>query len=263
MRQLNASDHAMMRVPAATAAPTFPAPSALPTSTCAAIANASRTSAMNTNRPNATWCAASGASPIRAQDGAGRREGGQERGRPQEQLPRDPHERADELRRRPAVDARPAGAQQEPRERRAHAELGEHRADRRAVQAPLEAVDEEHLEDDVRGLRGRHDDERRAQVADAAQVSLTGERDERERQPERREAQVARREVPGLAVAAEQRDERVGEHQARPARWRRRSPSASHSACAAKPAGAPDLAGAVQAGDLRRRPVGQEDAQRR
>jgi hypothetical protein len=64
----------------------------------------------------------------------------------------------------------------------AHSRLRDRRARRRAGDPPVEAVDEQQLEYDVDGIRSHDDHERAAQVGDAAQVSLPGERDERRRQ---------------------------------------------------------------------------------
>ena len=97
------------------------------------------------------------------------------------------------------------------RERGAHPELRDDGAQRRAVQAPAEAVDEQQLEHDVDDVGDDDDAQRRAQVADAAQVALAGERDQRARQAERADAQVAGGEVGDLAVAADQRHQRRGE----------------------------------------------------
>ena len=145
-RRLNASDQPMTRLPAATAPSTSPAPSMRPTSTCAAIATASSTSAMKMKMPKAIWCAASDGSPTLREHGARREERDEQRRRAQEELPRDPDERLDQLGRRPTVDARPAGAQEQHRERAAHPDLRDHGADRRAVEPPVEPVDEQDLQ---------------------------------------------------------------------------------------------------------------------
>lgn len=124
-------------------------------------------------------------------DRAGRRERGEQRGRAHEQLARDAHERPQQGTLREA--ARGLGSQQQPGERRAHAELRDDRPGGGAVEAQLEAVDEPHLEHDVGELCGDDDEQRRPEVADAAQVALTGERDQRRRRAAARPAPSCRR----------------------------------------------------------------------
>ena len=57
---------------------------------------------------------------------------------------------------------------------------------------PVEAVDEQQLENEVRDVPGDEDDERRPQVGDTAQVALRAEREERGREADRGDAQVRR-----------------------------------------------------------------------
>ena len=215
---------------------------------------------MKMKMPKAIWCAASDGSPTLREDGARREERDEQRRRAQEELPGDPDERLDQLGRRPTVDARPAGAQEQHRERAAHPDLRDHGAGRRAVEPPVEPVDEQHLQQRVGQLGGGDDDERRPQVPDAAQMPLPGEGDEREREPQGGDAQVALRELAGLAVPADEMDHRAREgdaddrdrqadRQREPERLRRELPRALL------------LPGAVQPRDLCRRPVGEEDAQ--
>jgi len=154
---------------------------------------------------------------------------------------------------------RPRGAQEHGDEGRAHAGLGQHRAERRAVEPEVEAEDEHELEHDVDDVGRDDDDERGAQVGDAAQPPLAGQRDERHRHAERRDPQVARREVGHVAVPTEQRDERIG--------GRRHDRREQHAERCRQPqrlrgerVGLGPLAGSVQARDARGRPVREEDA---
>ena len=96
-------------------------------------------------------------------------------------------------------------------ERDAHPGLRDRGAGRRARDAPVEAVDEEQLEHDVHDVRDDDDLERPAQVGDAAEVALAGERDERRWQSERGDPEVRERVPAGLAVAAEPVQERRGD----------------------------------------------------
>src|SRR3954451_3277679 len=75
----------------------------------------------------------------------------------------------------------------------------------------MEDVDEDELEDEIEQVRGDDDLERPAQIRDAAQIALAREGDERRRQAHRRDPEVGEREVAGPAVAAEAREERLGD----------------------------------------------------
>ncbi len=148
-------------------------------------------------------------------------------------------------------------------ERDPHPGLRDHGAPRRPVEAPVEAVDEQHLEHDVHDVRGDDDHERRAQVADAAQPALAGERDQRARDAERRRSAGSAPPSPATSPSPPSSAiERCGE------RRRRRPPrvtptaSASHSACEAERVRRPVLPRAVQPRHARGRPVRQEDAER-
>ncbi len=66
---------------------------------------------------------------------------------------------------------------------------------RRAGDPPVEDVDEEDLEDEVRDVRDDDDLERPAQVRDAAEVALSCERDERRGQADRGDPEVRERVV--------------------------------------------------------------------
>jgi len=126
-------------------------------------------------------------------------------------------------------------------------------------EAEVQAVDEPQLEHDVRQLRGHDDEQRRAQVADPAQVALAGQRDQRRRQAERADAQVALGHRRRLPRPAEYHHERGGEHgagQRERAADRGREPERLGGELVR-----PDVvAGAVQPRDLRRRPEGEKDA---
>ena len=74
--------------------------------------------------------------------------------------------------------------QHDDHERRTHAELRDRRPPGRAGDTPIEAVDEEQLEEDVRDVPGDQDDQRRPQVGDAAKVPLRSEREEGRREPD-------------------------------------------------------------------------------
>ena len=80
-------------------------------------------------------------------------------------------------------------------ERDSHPGLRDRGARRGARHAPAEAVDEQHLQDQVDDVRHDDDLERTAQVRDAAQVTLAGERDQRGRQPQRCDPEVEEREI--------------------------------------------------------------------
>ncbi len=201
-----ASESSIMRRAAAKASSASPAPSARPTMTWPAMAIASSTRARKPKSWKAIWWAATVAAPMRAHTAvASTKQPSSAAVRTKSCAPIDTSERMR------ARSGRREHAQQHGRERDPHPELRQHRAPGRAVEAPIEAVDEEQLEHDVDDI-GRHDDdERRAQVAHAAQPALAGQRHERHRHPERGDAQVARRQVRDVALAAQRVDERLGQ----------------------------------------------------
>ena len=258
-RQPATRPQAIERQPTARAVAASPAPRARPTSTCAAIAIASSVRARKTNRPIAIWCAASDGSPIRAITALAVANATSRAAERTKSSPEMRTSGASSARR--ATARRGRRAQQQPRERRAHAELRDDGPGRRAVEAPVQAVDEPQLEHEVDDLRGDDDEQRRAQVVDPAQVALAGQRDERRDEAERADAQVAGGELGGLALAAEQRDERVGQHEAGE---RERDPDrgGQPQRLRGQLAGAGGVARAVQARDLGRRPVREKEAQR-
>ena len=154
----------------------------------------------------------------------------------------------------------PAPAEQQHRERRAHAELGEDGAGRRSVEAEVEPVDEHELEHDVRGVAGHDDDERRPQVAHAAQPALAGEREQRTRDADDRDPQVARGEPGDLAVPAQRAQRRVrhgGQHRGH----RHAEPQREPDRLRPERRRGAVLAGPVQPRHPGGRPVGQEDAE--
>ena len=175
-----ASDSSIIRRAAAKASSASPAPSARPTMTWPAIAIASSTSARKTKSWKAIWWAPSVAAPMRAQHRGGEHEARRAARRCGRTscAPID-SERADARRGRAARDA---GARSSSDANAAPIpSCASTVPQRRAVEAPVEAVDEEQLEHDVDDVGRDDDDERRAQVADAAQPALAGERDERHR----------------------------------------------------------------------------------
>ncbi len=97
-------------------------------------------------------------------------------------------------------------------EGRAHAELRDRRPRGGSFDAPVEAVHEQHLEDDVHDIPGDHDDERRPQVGDPAQVPLAAEREKRGRETDRGDAEVRDCVLRGLPLASHELDERLGEN---------------------------------------------------
>jgi hypothetical protein len=226
--------------------------------TCPAIAIASSTSARNTKREE-DLMRREGVVAYPREHGARHQEGRVQRGGSDEDLAADPRERPHPVERGPARVGR--RGEQRPGERRRHARLRDDGRPRRPGEAPVEAVDEEQVQEHVRRVRDDHDHERRAQVGHAAQVALPGERDEREDQADRPDPQVRHRKLPGTAVPAHELDERHGEagHQH----------SEADADRARQPQGlggdAPGrllLARAVQARHLSGRPVGQEVEER-
>jgi len=121
----------------------------------------------------------------------------------------------------------------------------------------VKPVDEDDLEDDVQSIR-RHDDlQRPAQVRDASQVALPGERDEGCRQSERADSEVEERELSRMPVAAEAAEERRRErltHRDQHHTDRERDPER----LCGKPRRPLVPACTARAGDDGRRPVGQE-----
>jgi hypothetical protein len=196
--------------------------------------------------------------PVEREHGARRGERRQERSRADEQLTADAQQRPDARAVGAAVVGR--GAQEQPCKRGAHARLRDHRPGGRAVEPPVQPVDEPELEPDVHPLGNDDHDERRPQVPDPAQEPLAGERDQRERQPERADPQVPGGEVGHLPGAAEQRDERPGEHDAA---GDERGPEreGQPQRLRGQPAGCVAVARAMETGHLRRRSVREEDAQ--
>ena len=252
-----ASDSSSIRRAAAKASSASPAPSARPTMTCPAMAIASSTSARKPKSWKAIWWAATRRRADARAHGGGEHEAAQQRRRAHEELGADRHERADAREVGRARSARSSTAANAI----AHPELREHRAPGRPVEAPVEAVDEQQLEHDVDDVGRHHDDERRAQVAHAAQPALARQRDERHRHAERGDAQVARRQVGDVAVAAERVHERLGQrrhHGGEDDPGGEREPERLR----AERGGLRVAARAVQPRHARGRPVGQEDAQR-
>ncbi len=93
----------------------------------------------------------------------------------------------------------------------AHRGLRDRRPRSRARDAPVEDVDEDDLEDEIQQVREDDDLERPAEVRDAAEVALARESDERGGQSDRRDPEVRERVVARLAVAAEAREQRLGD----------------------------------------------------
>jgi len=114
----------------------------------------------------AIWCAPISASPPRARTEAATRK----------------HAKSAAVRTH-LFPARPARrrvwAEELDDERDPHSGLRDRGSGRAAGDPPVEAVDEEQLEDEVRDVRDDDDLERPAEVRDAAQVALAGQRDER------------------------------------------------------------------------------------
>ena len=218
----------MMRRPSARAPAASPAPSARPTRTCPAMASASRTSARNVKMPKATWWAAREGAPARAATAPASEEAGQQRRGAHEDL------RAD---RRQRPDRRPDGRRRSPRARSSSAANAAPMPSwARTVPAAepsrpeVEPVDEHELEHDVRGVAGHDDDERRPQVAHAAQPALAGEREQRARDAEDRDPQVARGEAGRPRRRRPARAAPGPPRRPAPPRPSRRAPSASQSA---------------------------------
>ena len=117
--------------------------------------------------------------------------GRKQRGRPHEDLPADAHHRAHRLQARALRVG--VGPQQFHHERQTHPGLGNSRSRCGSGDSPVEAVHEQHLENDVRDVRDDDDLERPPQVRDTAQVPLPRERDESRRQPDRRDSEVGDR----------------------------------------------------------------------
>jgi hypothetical protein len=85
------------------------------------------------------------------------------------------------------------GPQELDDKRNAHAALSDCRSRGRSGDTPVEAVDEEQLERDIRRVRGNDDLERPPQARDASQIPLPGERDECRRKSDRRDPEVGQR----------------------------------------------------------------------
>jgi hypothetical protein len=124
-----------------------------------------------------------------------------ERGRADEDVPSDADERPHLS--EPRATGVGRRTEQLEGERDAHPGLGDGRPRRGPGDPPVEPVDEQDLEDDVRRVPGDHDPEWAPEVGDAAEVPLSCQRDERRRQPDRGDPQVGECEVAGFAVAAE------------------------------------------------------------
>ena len=91
-----------------------------------------------------------------------------------------------------------------------HAPLGDDRAGRGAGDAPAEAVDEEPVEERVRGEPEPGDPQRRDGVLHAAQEPGRGEDDEHRRQPPHRDAEVGHGLLPSTSGVAPNRPTRNG-----------------------------------------------------
>ena len=142
-----------------------------------AIAIASSTSARKTQSWNATWWAPIEASPNRVATAPARtKEAMRAVVLMKIHFPSERTRRASASRSTSSVRLSPRTISDE--ERRAHAELRERRAPRRALDSPVEPVDEDHLEHDVDRIRDDEDDERRPEVGDPPQVPLAAEREE-------------------------------------------------------------------------------------
>ncbi len=142
-------------------------------------------------------------------------------------------------------------------ERRPHPELRDRGSRGGAGDPPVEPVHEEHLEDDVHHVSGDHDDERRSQVGDPAQVALAAEREKRRGEPDRGDTEVRDGVVGGVSLPAHERDERLCEHGDEP---RHRDPEreGEPDRLGAEPPCRLGLSGSARAGDLRGRPVLEE-----
>ena len=155
---------------------------------------------------NAIWCARDRLVAEPCRNCARERERAHERGRADEDPLPEREDAARERRPRPRV-AGVQAAEDDDDERDAHAELRDRGPGGRARDPPVEAVDEEHLEDDVRDVSRDDDDERRPEIRDPAQVPLAAQRDERSGKADRRDAEVGHGLLRRLALAADERDE--------------------------------------------------------
>ena len=171
-----------------------------------AMATESRTSARKIQSWNATWCAAIEASPKRVATAPARtNESMSAVVRMKIHLP----EREDATRERDPQGclAGRQPPQHDDDERSAHTDLRDRRPPSRSGDPPVEAVDEQHLEDDVRDVPGDEDDEGRAKVCNAPQVPLRAECEERSREADRRDAEILDGIVRRLSLAAHEVDE--------------------------------------------------------
>ena len=176
-----------------------------------AIATESRTSARKMKSWNAIWCAPIAASPKRvATAPASTNEAMSEAVRRKIHFPSVSTRRARTSRGRASAALHPA--QDHDHEGRAHPELRDRGSGGGSCDPPVEPVDEEHLEDDVHDVPGDHDDERRPQVGDPAQVALAAEREKGRREADRGDAEIGDCVLRGLPLAAHERDERLCEH---------------------------------------------------
>ena len=129
-----------------------------------------------------------------------------ERGRADEDLAPDPHHR---LHFAPARAARGrVRAEQFDDERDSHSRLRDRGSRGRAGNPPVEDVDEEELEDEIREVRDDDDLEWPPQVRDAAEVALARERDERGWKADRGDPEIRQRVVARGAVPTEPAEER-------------------------------------------------------
>ena len=92
-----------------------------------------------------------------------------------------------------------------------HSQLRDRSAPRRAADSPVEPVDEQDLEHDVDRISEDHDDERRLEIRDPAQIALPAEREKSRGQPDRCDAEVGHGVGRGSVLAAHEVDERLGQ----------------------------------------------------
>ena len=157
----------------------------------------------------------------------------------------------------------------EPRRR---AGLDDHRAPRRTGDAEVQPVDGDDLQHEVDDVGDDDDDQRLAQIVEAAHHPVTDERDEHERQADGADPQVQHGVVQHVAATAEHPAQRSGGERRRRRRRARRAsppararPSPSAAACVASPdaVGERDVGRDPVLQERRQRDEGQQDGRRR
>ena len=204
-----------------------PAPSAAPTSDCAAMATASRARALKNQSCSAIWCAPTDADPEAGRDRGRRQEAGLERGTADEQVTAETSCRPITAGTRPQ---RARLAHQRDQERPPETVCATTLATAEPVRPQPSRIDQHRAEDRREHVGAEHEEQRAPGVLHAAHPAVAGRREQQAGGAERGDPQPAGRRVGGGRVAGQGSRERSGQDLGRAEPAVRRRPSASQDA---------------------------------